>query len=414
MTTGFAVTAGWDLPVADASHVHAAVAMAAAAAAHAGLTPADRASCALIATELATNLARHARDGQLVASATEPGPAAWVQLAALDSGPGIPDVDAAMADGYSTANSLGGGLGACRRAARMFDLYTAPGAGTTIIARIGPGSPITPPSPSSPVHNLGPTHNSSHTSPTSPRKASTLSGHTSHIRVGGILAARPGERESGDAWGVLWRAGTITVVIMDGLGHGPEAAQAAANGLRELAVPAGADDPLALLGRLDRRLAGGRGAVAAVARMSSDEFSFSGIGNIGARLGSNGASAGQGSRPDWAGRAARPAGAHGLVSSMGTLGLGQRLRPQAFVAPWREHSLFTAHTDGVRSSWDLSRYPGLTGHDPAVMAALIWRDAATRGDDAAVVVTVAATRPAINEPATNEPAAYWPAAGGRS
>jgi len=386
MTTGFAVTAGWDLPVTDPSHVHAAVAMADAAAAHAGLTPADRASCALIATELATNLARHARDGQLVACATEPGPAAWVQLAALDTGPGIPDVDAAMADGYSTADSLGGGLGACRRAAGVFDLYTAPGAGTTIIARIGPGSPITP---------------------------------SPHVRVGGILAARPGEQESGDAWGVLGRAGTITVVIMDGLGHGPEAAEAAANGLHELAVPAGADDPLALLRRLDRRLAGGRGAVAAVARMSPDEFTFSGIGNIGARLGNNGASD---DRADWVGRADRvdrarqAASAHGLVSSMGTLGLGQRLRPQAFVAPWLEHSLFTAHTDGVRPSWDLSRYPGVTRHDPAVMAALIWRDAATRGDDAAVVVTAAAIRPAAtSEPATNEPAAaYWPAAGGRS
>ena len=143
MTTGFAVTAGWDLPVADPSHVHAAVAMADAAAAHAGLTPADRASCALIATELATNLARHARDGQLVASATEPGPAAWVQLAALDSGPGIPDVDAAMADGYSTANSLGGGLGACRRAAGVFDLYTAP-------ARARPSSPASAPAAPSP------------------------------------------------------------------------------------------------------------------------------------------------------------------------------------------------------------------------------------------------------------------------
>src|SRR6202012_819822 len=105
--------------------------------------------------------------------------------------------------------------GACRRAAGVFDLYTASGAGTTIIARIGPGSPLTPPSPTSP------------------------------IRVGGILAARPGERESGDAWGVLWRAGTITVVIMDGLGHGPEAAQAAANGFRGLAGPAGPEEPLA-------------------------------------------------------------------------------------------------------------------------------------------------------------------------
>ena len=169
MTTGFAVTAGWDLPVADPSHVHAAVAMADAAAAHAGLTPADRASCALIATELATNLARHARDGQLVASATEPGPAAWVQLAALDSGPGIPDVDAAMADGYSTANSLGGGLGACRRAAGVFDLYTAPGAGTTIIARIGPGSPITPPSPTSPSITPAPPTTPAPPAPRSPR-----------------------------------------------------------------------------------------------------------------------------------------------------------------------------------------------------------------------------------------------------
>lgn len=50
-------------------------------------------------------------------TATDPGPWAWVQLASVDSGPGIRDVGAAMADGYSTAQSLGGGLGACRRAA---------------------------------------------------------------------------------------------------------------------------------------------------------------------------------------------------------------------------------------------------------------------------------------------------------
>jgi hypothetical protein len=75
---------------------------------------------------------------------------------------------------------------------------------------------------------------------------------------------------------------------------------------------------------------------------------------------------------------------------MGTLGLGQRPRPQAAAAPWRPHSLFAAHSDGVRSSWDLSRYPGVTRHDPAVMAALIWRDATTRGDDSAVVIAAGA------------------------
>jgi hypothetical protein len=50
MTAGFTVTAGWDLPVGDHSQVHAAVALAGAAAAHARLVPADRAAWELIAT----------------------------------------------------------------------------------------------------------------------------------------------------------------------------------------------------------------------------------------------------------------------------------------------------------------------------------------------------------------------------
>src|SRR5579875_3519655 len=114
MTTGFAVTTGWDLPVEDQSHVHGAVTGAEAAAGRAGLTGPERASCALIATELATNLVRHARGGRLVVTATDPGPVAWVQVTAIDEGPGIPDVPAALTDGWSSVNSMGGGLGACR------------------------------------------------------------------------------------------------------------------------------------------------------------------------------------------------------------------------------------------------------------------------------------------------------------
>jgi anti-sigma regulatory factor (Ser/Thr protein kinase) len=138
-TTGYAVTAGWDVPVGDQSQVHGAVMTAETAAVRAGLRPTERAACALTATELATNLARHARGGRLVVTATDPGPYARVQLASVDDGPGIPDLPAAMADGYSTMNSLGGGLGACRRAAGAFDVY-AGGTGTVVLARIGPGS----------------------------------------------------------------------------------------------------------------------------------------------------------------------------------------------------------------------------------------------------------------------------------
>jgi hypothetical protein len=70
MSAGFAVAAGRDLPAGDQSQVHAAVVTAGAAAAHARLAPAERAACELIATELATRLARHAREGRLVATAS--------------------------------------------------------------------------------------------------------------------------------------------------------------------------------------------------------------------------------------------------------------------------------------------------------------------------------------------------------
>jgi anti-sigma regulatory factor (Ser/Thr protein kinase) len=362
MTAAFAVTAGWDLPVGDPSHVHTAVAMADAAVTHAGLSAADRAACALIATELATNLARYGRDGRLVATATDPGPAAWVQLAATDHGPGIPDVPSAMADGFSTAGSLGGGLGACQRAAGVFDLFTAAATGTVVIARTGPGADVV----------AGP------------------------ARVGGILAARPGEQESGDAWAVLEDAGGLTVAIVDGLGHGPDAAKAAAVGLHTIAEagPAEAGDPVALLSQLNRQLAGGRGAVAGVARLAGGRLTYSGVGNIGARLGAPGTAGPSGLSSDsgLSKASGRRGQSWGLVSSMGTLGLGQRLRPQPAVTRWHDNSLFAAHSDGIRSSWDVSRYPGVTRHDPAVLATLVWRDAATRGDDAAVVVLAGGAR----------------------
>ena len=341
MTTGFAVTAGWDVPVGDQSQVHGAVMTAETAAVRAGLRPAERAACALTATELATNLARHARGGRLVVTATDPGRYAWVQLASVDDGPGIPDIPAAMADGYSTMNSLGGGLGACRRAAGAFDVY-AGGTGTVVLARIGPGS----------------------------RTGDQAAAQGPGAQVGGILSARPGEDESGDGWSARWDPDGLSVAIVDGLGHGPIAAEARDAGLRAVASDVSAE-PAAVLAGMDRQLSGGRGAVAAAARLAHGKLAFCGVGNIGARLGS-------GSR------------SHGLVSSLGALGLNQRVRPVATMYPWGAGSVLIAHSDGVRPGSDLARYPGLAGHDPAIMAALVWRDAVTRADDAAVIVLLPA------------------------
>ncbi|MCZ9336307.1 phosphatase, partial [Streptomyces sp. TRM76130] len=52
-----------------------------------------------------------------------------VQIAAIDHGPGIADVAEALRDGFSTAGSLGAGLGTCRRIAGHFELHSVLGRG---------------------------------------------------------------------------------------------------------------------------------------------------------------------------------------------------------------------------------------------------------------------------------------------
>lgn len=94
----------------------------------AGLCAADVAVVAVAASELATNLARYAPGGTLLAAPDGPGS---LRLVSEDAGPGIADPSAALRDGYSTGGGLGHGLGAVRRLMDHFALRTSP-TGTTI------------------------------------------------------------------------------------------------------------------------------------------------------------------------------------------------------------------------------------------------------------------------------------------
>jgi hypothetical protein len=74
----------------------------------------------------------------LLLSINRDGETPGIELVTIDSGPGLPDVSAAMRDGHSTAGTLGIGLGAIRRLADFCDLYSVPGHGTSLIARFWP------------------------------------------------------------------------------------------------------------------------------------------------------------------------------------------------------------------------------------------------------------------------------------
>ena len=87
------------------------------------------------ASELSRNVWVHAKAGIARIGVLRGGDRIGVDLAIVDRGPGIADLDRALVGGYSTANSLGIGLSGTKRLVDEFDIDTAPGRGTTIVIR---------------------------------------------------------------------------------------------------------------------------------------------------------------------------------------------------------------------------------------------------------------------------------------
>jgi serine/threonine-protein kinase RsbT len=87
----------------------------------------------LAVAELAMNLAAHSDRGEITLT-TQGQPGAYLEVEALDLGPGIADLDEAMRDGFSTGSGLGNGLGAVRRLMDDFSISSGP-EGTRVVAR---------------------------------------------------------------------------------------------------------------------------------------------------------------------------------------------------------------------------------------------------------------------------------------
>jgi len=99
-----------------------------------GLTPLAIEALATAVTEIVRNVFVHAGSGmiRLSAAPAQGGAGRAVVVEVADLGPGIRDVEAAMADGYSTGEGLGFGLPGARRLVDVFDVRTVVGGGTTI------------------------------------------------------------------------------------------------------------------------------------------------------------------------------------------------------------------------------------------------------------------------------------------
>lgn len=289
---------------------------------------------ALLATEVSRNALIHGGGGQVILAGLNDGLESIARILAMDNGPGISDVPRAMSDGYSTAGTMGGGLGAMKRMASEFEIFTS-ARGTIVLLGIGDA-------PSN-----------------------------SAFRISGLAVPYPGERICGDGWFCHSEPDRTVALLADGLGHGWGAAEAAKEAIEAFRGNVHLS-PANLLAVIHDALRKTRGAVAAVVeiRPGQGRLIYSGVGNISAVLLSGNVS-------------------KNLVSHNGTLG-ATAPRIQEFPTDWPRDGVLVMHSDGVQTRWDLGAYMGLLAKHPAIIGGALLRDFRRQRDDASVIVIKAA------------------------
>jgi serine/threonine-protein kinase RsbT len=97
-----------------------------------GFSLVDQTKIVTAASELARNTIIHGGGGRLRLESLNDGPRRGLRLVFEDQGPGIPDVQMALRDGFTTGTGLGLGLGGSRRLMSEFEISSSPGQGTRI------------------------------------------------------------------------------------------------------------------------------------------------------------------------------------------------------------------------------------------------------------------------------------------
>lgn len=319
-------------PIDDIAAVAAVRRAASAAASGLGFGESRTAEVAIVAAELATNLVRHARGGELVLRTSGPSaPEPRLRMLALDSGPGRRNIVAMITDGASSTGTLGVGLGACARLANHFDVHSSAGVGTVVEVLFQDARAPVP----------------------RPRSAS-------------LTRPLAGELPCGDAVAIHEAADTVVVMVADGLGHGPLAAEASRLA-EEVFHEHHTRTPAAILERMHEALARTRGAAVSVLRLDRQEalVTHAGVGNVSTRLLDGSASRTLAPQP-------------GIV--------GHRMpRVRDTTQPVDDHTHAVLHTDGLTQKWSHDELGSVLSHSPAATCAVLMRSSASGRDDAGVL-----------------------------
>jgi anti-sigma regulatory factor (Ser/Thr protein kinase) len=303
-----------------------------------GFTDGRRENMALVASEMATNLIKHAAGKGMLQIWEQPG--GVLDLVSFDYGPGVDNLSLAQQDGFSTTRTLGKGLGSMQRLSDQFAIFSRQAKdndnghwhGTVIWCRFQqqaqPG--------------------------TTPAAA----------EIGLFVRSLSDDRHNGDHIYVNGAAQRLRLFHLDGLGHG-ESAELATAHLDSYVSQA--SDLNHLVQTVDRHLrTTTRGAVAIACELdlASRTLRMLGVGDMATHLCQRGR-------------------VQHFSFAPGVLGREHKT-PHPTEVELEPGATLISTSDGIRRGWDENSFPGLCNHHPQLVAYVIGNSMARMTDDQSV------------------------------
>ncbi|PJJ79675.1 SpoIIE family protein phosphatase [Mucilaginibacter auburnensis] len=292
----------------------------------------------IIVAEMTSNLHKYAMGGELLVAYFDKPGEEYIELISIDNGPGIAELQKALVDGYSTANSMGHGLGSIKRFSDEFDIYSLKGWGTIVLSRIYK------------------------------TKQPSKSRLKTYVQIRPIVIKKPGETTSGDGHYVKATDGMIKLLVADGLGHGPEANLAVNEAVKSFkSCPY--NSPADIIRYIHRDIRKTRGIVGTVAifDMNAKAVRIAGVGNISSRL-----SGGVNNKT--------------LLAYNGIIGHNIPTTMNDHLMHFADYQQLVLCSDGIKSRWETIKHAGINRCDNTILAAAIYKDFSRQTDDMSVII----------------------------
>lgn len=290
----------------------------------------------IIVAEMTSNLLKYAEKGELLVCVAGEEENEYIELIAMDNGPGIANPERMMLDGVSTASTSGSGLGSIKRLSDFFEVYSIQGWGTIMLCRLF-----------------------KHAKPKAAHK---------NVVVRSITVAKPGEEVSGDGGVCLISPDYLKLLVADGLGHGVEAHQAVVEASAAFKICVD-HDPVEIIKFIHESIKKTRGAVGTVVvfDFKNKVWKIAGVGNIATNM-------------------INYQKVKSVMSFNGIIGHNIPAYMKTQEIPVDEFQRIILCSDGLKTRWDTNKYEGINKYDLSILAAALYKDQAKKTDDMSVVV----------------------------